>query len=113
MTVTLIQVLLVLFALFAWSRAFLRLKNKSMGIGGFAFWSIIWIAIILIGIFPSILYFPSLILGIGQGIDLAIYVSIILLFYLTFRVYVKIDAQNKEVTKLVREIAIRDARKKR
>ena len=110
---TLIQILIILFALFAWSRAFLRLKNKAMNAGGFVFWSIIWIAIILIGIFPKILSLPSSVLGIGQGIDLAIYVSIILLFYLLFRVYVRIDVQNKEITKLVREVAIRDAKKKK
>jgi len=110
---TLIQILLVLFALFAWSRAFLRLRNKIMNIGEFVFWSIIWLAVIVIGILPGILSGVSAVLGINKGLDLAVYVSIVLLFYLMFRLYVGLDNQNKQITKLVREIAIRDAKKKK
>jgi hypothetical protein len=46
-------------------------------------------------------------------VDLAMYAGVILLFYLMFRLYVKMDAQARETTKLVREIAIRNAKKKK
>lgn len=107
---TIIQILLILFAVFAWSRAFLRMRSKNISIGEFSFWSLIWSAVIIIGIVPEIISKLSAIVGIGRGTDLAIYVGIILLFYLMFRLYVKVDSQNREVTKLVREIAIRDAK---
>jgi hypothetical protein len=109
---SIIQILLILFALFAWSRAFLRMRGKDISIGEFSFWSLIWSAVILISIFPDLISSLSVLLGIGRGTDLAIYVSIILLFYLMFRLYVKIDSQSREVTKLVREIAINNARVK-
>jgi small membrane protein len=113
MEITIIQVVIILFALFAWSRAMLRLRDSNISIGEFSFWSLIWSVVIIVAIFPDLISNLSTIVGIGRGVDLALYASIILLFYLTFRLYVKIDAQSKETTKLVREIAIRDAKKKK
>lgn len=110
--ISIIQVLLILFAFFAWSRAFLRMRGKNISIGEFSFWSMIWSAVIVISIFPGLISGLSEIVGIGRGTDLAIYVSIILLFYLMFRLYVKVDAHNREITKLVREIAIKDVKVK-
>jgi small membrane protein len=110
MDITIIQVLIVLFALFAWSRAFLRMRGKDISVGEFSFWSLIWITVILVGIFPKIITIISGIVGIGRGVDLAVYVSIILLFYLIFRIYVNLDNQKNEITKLVRELSIRDAK---
>jgi len=89
------------------------MRGKSISIGEFFFWSMIWIAVIIVGIFPDIAVVLSGIVGIGRGVDLVLYTSIVLLFYLMFRLYVKIDAQTRETTKLVREIAIKDAKKKK
>lgn len=108
-----IQILIILFVLFAWSRAFLRLRGKNISIGEFSFWSLLWIAVIIIALFPNIIVGLSIMLGVGRAVDLLIYISIIVLFYLMFRLYVKMDVQAKETTKLVREIAIKNAKKKR
>ncbi len=110
MNITIIQVLIVLFVLFAWSRAFLRLRGKDISIGEFSFWSLIWVAVLMVALFPNLLSAVSKIAGIDRGMDLAVYVSILLLFYLIFRMYVGLDTQKNEITKLVREIAIRDAK---
>jgi len=110
--ITLIQVLIMIFALFAWSRAILRLKSKNIGLGELLFWSIIWIAVIVVALFPEIISNLSEIAGVGRAVDLVVYVSIIVLFYLIFRLYVIIDSKNREMTTLVRELAIRDAKHK-
>jgi len=110
MNITIIQVIIVVFALFAWSRAFLRMRGKDISVGEFSFWSLIWIAVLIVAISPGLIGGVSGILGIGRGIDLAVYISILLLFYLVFRVYVSLDAQKNEITKLVREISIRDVK---
>ena len=110
--ITLIQVLIMIFALFAWSRAILRLKSKNIGLGELLFWSIIRIAVIVVALFPEIISNLSEIAGVGRAVDLVVYVSIIVLFYLIFRLYVIIDSKNREMTTLVRELAIRDAKHK-
>ena len=108
-----IQILVILFVIFAWSRVFLRMRDKHISLGEFSLWSIIWIAILIVSIFPNLTSILSEFVGIGRGMDLAVYAGITILFYLMFRLYVKIDIQNKEITKLVREIAIKDAKKKK
>jgi small membrane protein len=113
MEITIIQILIVLFVIFAWSRVFLRMRDKDIGLGEFILWSIIWVTILIITIFPVTINFLSGIVGIGRGIDLAVYTSIILLFYLMFRLYVKADSQNRELTKVVRELAIKNVKKKK
>jgi small membrane protein len=107
-----VQILIIIFVLFAWSRAFLRLRGKNISIGEFSFWSFIWLAVIFMDLFPDVISGLSTYLGIGRAVDLLMYVSVILLFYLMFRLYVKMDIQSKELTKLVREIAIKNAKKK-
>lgn len=105
--ITVIQIILILFAVFAWSRAALRIKGKEISIGEFTFWSIIWIGVIIFASLPQVLAWVSDLFGITRPTDFAVYIGIILLFYLVFRSYVHLDKQNKEITKLVREIAIK------
>jgi small membrane protein len=108
--ITLLQILIMVFALFAWSRAIIRLKNKEVSIGIFLFWSLLWISVILIALFPNVLWGVSEIAGVGRAVDLLVYGSIIIMFYMIFRLYIVIDEKNREMTSLVREIAIRDAK---
>ena len=105
--ITIIQIILILFAVFAWSRAGLRIKDKEIGVGEFAFWSVIWIGVIIFASLPGILERISKIFGIARPTDFAVYIGIIVLFYLVFRAYVNLDKQSKEITRLVREIAIK------
>ena len=102
-----IQIIAIIFALFALSRAALRLKDKSINSIQFIFWGLIWTAVIIIAFVPNITGFISKILGIGRGIDVLIYIGIILLFYLIFRIYVKIDKVERNITKIVRKITLK------
>ncbi len=108
----LLQIIGVVFALFALSRAFLRYKDKSLRPNELFFWAVVWVGVICVAVFPSIFVTLSKILGIGRGVDILLYGGMILLFYLLFRVYVKGEAQQKDMTTLVREIAIKNAAQK-
>ena len=111
--VTLIQVIVVAFAIFALSRAVLRFKDRKISPVSFALWSILWIGAIVVILLPGTSFFFANMLGIQRGADFVVYVSIIALFYLMFRLYVKIDNVEKNVTKVVREAAIETGRKKK
>ncbi len=106
-----IQVIAIVFAVFAWSRAILRFKDGSMRFGELALWSLIWIAVIVVAIVPGLASSIANVLGIQRGIDVAVYSAIILLLYLIFRLYVRIDNLEHETTKLVRELAIKRVKK--
>ncbi|MBN2420928.1 DUF2304 family protein [Candidatus Woesearchaeota archaeon] len=107
-----IQYLLVLFVLFALSRAYLRFKERKIKIKEFIFWLLVWVFAIITVLVPSTAGNLSKILGIGRPADLIIYLAIILLFYLIFRAYVFIDSVEEKITKIVREVAIQRKKKK-
>lgn len=102
----LIQVLALAFAIFAVSRAVLRARDKKISIAELVFWITVWLALILVVMFPYLTNYLARVMGIGRGIDVVVYLSIGLLFYLIFRLYVKIEETQKSITLLVREIAI-------
>ncbi len=110
--VTILQIVVVLFALFAFSRALLRFRDKKISGKEFIAWTILWAAAIVVILLPGTTFFFANILGIQRGADFVVYISIILLFYLVFRLYVKIDSVEKNLTNLVREISISKGKKK-
>ena len=108
-----IQVIFIIFVLFALSRAWLRYREGSIKATEFAFWLILWISAIIIVALPRSVGYISRLLGIGRPADLILYVAVILLFYLIFRIYVAIDGIEHKITKIVREVAIKREKKKK
>jgi len=113
MAFTVIQILAIIFALFALSRAILRVKDNEISGKEFAFWATVWIAVIIIAIFPSFAISFAELFGIDRGVDFLVYVGMLALFYLVFRLYVKIDKISQEITKITRVVAIKSGKKRK
>lgn len=84
----------------------LRLKNGKMSMGMASLWTIIWVIIIWISIFPESTNLLADLTGIGRGLDAALIFGLILSYYLIFKMYGMIENMDKEITLLVREIAL-------
>lgn len=95
-----------LFLLFAFSRVVLRFREGIISWREFIFWTTIWAAAALVVLYPGYSADLALRIGIGRGSDAVVYIAIILLFYLMFRIYVSIGALRREITQLVRVLAI-------
>lgn len=106
------QIIVVVFVLFAWSRVLLRLRDRKISMWEFGFWSILWIAVLVVLFMPALTQPIARLLNIGRGIDVVVYLSIVLLFYLVFRIYVKIEGVEQEITKVVREVSLKKGGKK-
>jgi small membrane protein len=102
-----IQIILILFLLFAVSRVFLRLKDGSIAFGAFLFWMGLWILAGFAVLQPSFTSFIAAKIGIQRGTDVVIYISLVLLFYLVFRTNIIIENLREEITKLTKEIALK------
>jgi hypothetical protein len=100
------QVILIIFLLFAFSRVFLRFREGSVGSGAFLFWSGIWLLALVGVIEPGFTTYFANRLGIGRGVDVIIYLSVLLLFYLMYRTNVHLENLRHEITKLTRKIAL-------
>lgn len=98
----------IAFTLFAASRALLRYRSKDISLSELLFWAIIWISVALITAAPQTSDFIARLAGIKRGTDVAFFVSIVLLFYLLFRVYVKIEHLDRDLTDVVIKLANKD-----
>lgn len=107
MAVDPLQVIVIAFSAFALSRLFLRRKDRAIPLGELIFWTIIWAGAILLAIFPSVFSTAASKTGVENTINLIIAVAIIILFYLHFRLHVRQEKQAQDITRLVRELALR------
>jgi hypothetical protein len=105
MELTIITLLMILFALFAYSRVILRMRKGEITVAEFAFWSILWISVIVVALIPSFATAIAVLLGIGRGVDVMVYLSILVLFYLVFRAYVKMEHIEHELTLMTRNLS--------
>jgi small membrane protein len=109
--ITPVQIIAFIFVTFAASRAILRAKDKKITLIELLFWLGIWGGLIVVVFFPGLTSYVADLVGIGRGIDVIIYTSIGLLFYMIFRLYVKFEESEREITRLVREIALMKKRR--
>lgn len=98
-----LKILTLIFVFFALSRAILRFKDRSIKITELALWIIVWTAVLILVFFPNVSSKIATDLGMQRGADTAFFLSIILLFYLIFRLYVKIDTLDRHLTDLTIE----------
>lgn len=110
----LIQLLLVSFFIFAIYKVISRFRSGDVPRQMLFFWLAFWIVAAVIVLFPVPLtsYFAKL-LGVGRGADLVVYMALALLFFMLFRLMVKLEKQNKEITILTRKIALNKVEEKK
>jgi hypothetical protein len=105
----LIQVILVLFIIFAVSKVALRYKDKVISLQEFILWTIFWFMVGFVVIFPQTTAYVANLVGVGRGVDLVIYLAILILFYLVFRILVRLDKIEKNITQIIRQDALNKA----
>lgn len=105
-------VIALIFILFAASRAIARYRDGSLTKTGLIIWLLIWCAAGLVVWMPDITMKVASALGIGRGADLAVYGAVIVLYYLVFRMYIFQNKAQQDITRLVRTLAIKEAKKK-
>jgi len=105
--VTILQIIATIIALFAVSRAFLRFRDRKISPMALVFWTAIWAGVVVAAFIPQALTRLSELFGVQRGVDIVIYGSITLLFYLIFRIYVKLETIEQQLTKVIRGTALR------
>jgi len=101
-----LQIIVSLFVILVVFRLTKKYKDSALKISEFIGWLVIWIIILVVFWLPQTTSYLAFLLGIGRGVDLAVYMAILICFYLIFRLYLKSDKQQKEITKLVRHLAL-------
>lgn len=108
-----LQYLIIIFVLFASSRVMLQFRKKTISFGQYMFWQVLWVFLLIFGLFSSYFNFLTTLLGIQRLVDVIIYASIGILFYLIYRLYIRIEDIHKDISILVRNDSIKNAKRKK
>lgn len=72
------------------------------------FWIGFWFVVGIIILIPETTSFMAELVGVGRGADLVVYLSIVLIFYIIFQMTIKIEKIERNITKVVRTVAMKD-----
>ena len=104
-----IQYLIILFAAFLIARTIVNFQKRKIDLKQAILWIILWLVLLVIAIMPEVMGIPATLLGIQRSVDVFVYIGIIVLFYICFYLYSKIESHREKITRLARIIAIQQA----
>ncbi|MBI4993270.1 MAG: DUF2304 domain-containing protein [Candidatus Magasanikbacteria bacterium] len=99
----LFQLLFISFSLFAIVSVIKRKREGLLGPKGMVFWTVFWLVAAAFVLWPNSTTVLANKFGIGRGADLVFYVSLVVFFYLLFKLNVKLEAVGRDITKIVRK----------
>ncbi len=103
------QILAGLIIIFFLSKLINQWKKKAISFNEFIFWLIFWVLAILIVAF--IKQIDKIVINLGfssSAINLAFYIAVLFLFYLIFKMRLKIVKIEKNITDLARKISLKE-----
>lgn len=104
----LIQIILILFFVGAIYKVFERKKTGDLSVRSSVLWIIFWIISGVVVLVPDSTFYLAKIFGVGRGADMVVYFSLAGLFFIVFRLMIKIEKLNREITSIVRDKAIKE-----
>ena len=70
------------------------------------FWTFIWGSAVLVVFIPGKTTILARLLGIERGYDAFVFIGIVTIFYIVYRLYVKVNEIDQTITELIRQIAL-------
>jgi hypothetical protein len=107
------QIAITLVALMAIYRVFQRYQQGAMPLAEAIGWKVAWLAVAVIFWQPELASWVAATVGIGRGADLVTYAAVLFLLWTSFRLSVRLDRLERNLTKVVRHRALDDADGKR
>ncbi len=101
-----IKIFIILFVVFALYRTYLRFAKKDITGRELLIWTVLWLLVAGATIIPKQTDVLAQAVGVERGADLLVYISIIVLFFAVFRIIVKLEKMDRDVTAVVRQVAL-------
>jgi hypothetical protein len=105
---TAIQIVLIAFAVFALSRVVLRFRKGGLPVIHLLTWFLFWGAVIVAVARPATTSAVAAWVRVGRGTDLVMYLSVVAIFFLLFRMFGKIEEVERQITRVVRAAALKE-----
>ena len=104
----LFQILFTILTIISIGIMVLRYKQHKTTMLTLILWTIVWIVLLIFAFMPQLSDRLAHHFGIGQGVNLLFAIAIIGCFYLIFHLYDKVDKQEQNINRLVKELAIKN-----
>lgn len=106
MELTIAQLTFGSIVVFILYRTIHSLRKKDMVPFFGCYWIAFWLLILFFIVRDDLLITIAHRLGVSRGVDLAIYISIAIIFYLLYKIFVRLEQIQAQITKLVRSNAL-------
>jgi hypothetical protein len=106
-----IKILLLSFIAFVLFRLLRRHREKAISTRWLILWLAFWGAAATVVLVPEIATRLAQAVGVGRGSDLAIYVAVLGAYYILFRIMVRLERMERDISKLVEELALNKMKK--
>jgi hypothetical protein len=110
MLILIARILALIFAGLIISKSVLSFMQRKENWVMTLFWVLTWGAIVALAFWPSLV--TKLTDETQTGIGTITGIGLIFIYFVVYRVYVKVDRVEKDMQKLIRDIAVKDADKK-
>ena len=103
------QIIALIIIAFFLSRLYWQKRKKYIGANEFLFWLAFWL--LAAALIAGLKFIDALVADLGfsgSGIEVLLYLSVAGLFYFVFRLRLKLEKIEKEITKIVEFIALKD-----
>lgn len=113
MFITTSQILLSAIILYILWRTYVAYKKKNLSESFVVVWGLFWIGVLILIFQQNFVSSVAHALGISRGVDLVIYISLIVIFFMLYKVLIVINELERQITQVVRKTAIANAKKAR
>jgi hypothetical protein len=107
----LIQILILLFIAYVIYRLIVKMNKRELTWQIFGLWLFFWLVVAAFVILPQTTQILADWLGVGRGVDVIIYIAILVLFYIVFRIFVRIEKIERDITYLIKDISLDNVKK--
>jgi hypothetical protein len=103
------KIIALIVIIFFIARLFWQKKKDEVNNAEFVFWIFFWVLAA-----AAIIFIKSIdrfVAGLGfsaTGINVLFYIAVVLLFYIIFRLRLRIEKIERNITKIVREVALKE-----
>lgn len=102
-------ILIVTIVLIIW-RVTTQFRRGGLHVREYLLWLVLWFGGIFVILRPETATLAANLLGVGRGADFIVYISVIALFYLVHRILTRQERMEKEITQVIREFAVKNAK---
>lgn len=108
----LLQYVLIALSVLGIASVFWQIRRANLDWVSSIKWFVAWCAVLVVAIEPGIADWLANLFGTGRGADLLIYLSILFIFALIFKLFLKINQLERQISILVSHLARTNAHKK-